>query len=599
MAASIDNRNQPENSEGEQREQRSRPRSRKRRNRVKQLLGQEVTRLPSASPPASRPTPVPIKQLTPRQTGTQAVTRSRPHLRQLQPDSQISNQRPQLRANPSPELLQNPNPKEYRTQESGYTRAENKSVSTPRINPWEVKSKSIPLNPPPPSTPPYQGGARGGQNPKSIDASRGRKGRDLFKTLASGQFKPLSEVRNRRRERNQSRIAETVISAPTQVGTTGARRERQGSSSQSSQSQRKRISRRPQKRPLGPLVYIIRLLILGIGIGAIAGTLLSALDPSTQASVKAKDTAKSEVQESPKSVSRSTPLPVGQEIPALKAQIQTLVAQNSTLQPGVFIVDLDTGAYLDWEGRSTFASASTIKVPILVAFFQDVDAGKIRLDEPLTLKPEMIADGSGDLQYKQPGTQYSALEVATKMITISDNTATNMLIARLGGAEALNQRFRAWGLTTTVLRNRLPDVEGTNTSSPRELANLMSVVNQGELVSLRSRDRLLDIMQRTETNSMLPKGLGLGATIAHKTGTIGSLLADVGLVDMPSGKRYIVAVMVKRPHNDASAEELIRKISRTAYDYFNQPHATPSTTSMPSGSTGTITRAIAPENSVN
>ena len=598
MAASIDNRNQPENSEGEQREQRSRPRSRKRRNRVKQLLGQEVTRLPSSPPPASRPTPVPIKQLTPRQTGRQPVTHNRPDLRQLQPDSQISNQRPKLRATPSPELLQNLKPKEYRTQASGYTTAENKSVSSPRINPWEVKSKSIPLNPPPPSIP-FQSGARGGQNPKSIDASRRRKGRDLFKTLASGQFKPLSEVRNRRQEENQSRIAETVLSVPTPGGTTGARRDRQGSNSQFSQSQRKRISRRPQKRPISPLVYIIRLLILGIGIGAIAGTLLSALDPSTQASVKAKDAAKSEVQESPKSVSRSTPLPVGQEIPALKAQIQTLVAQNSTLQPGVFIVDLDTGAYLDWEGRSTFASASTIKVPILVAFFQDVDAGKIRLDEPLTLKPEMIADGSGDLQYKQPETQYTALEVATKMITISDNTATNMLIARLGGAEALNQRFRAWGLTTTVLRNRLPDVEGTNTTSPRELANLMSVVNQGELLSLRSRDRLLDIMQRTETNSMLPKGLGLGATIAHKTGTIGSLLADVGLVDMPTGKRYIVAVMVKRPHNDASAEELIRKISRTAYDYFNQPHATPSTTSMPSGSTGTVTRAIAPEKSVN
>jgi hypothetical protein len=185
---------------------------------------------------------VPIKQLTPRQTGAQPVTRNRPHLRQLQPGSQISNQRPKLRATPSPELLQNLKPKEYRTQESGYTTAENKSVSSPRINPWEVKSKSIPLNPPPPSTP-YQGGARGGQNPKSIDASRRRKGRDLFKTLASGQFKPLSEVRNRRQEENQSRIAETVLSVSTQGGTTGARRDRQGSSSQSSQSQRKRISR--------------------------------------------------------------------------------------------------------------------------------------------------------------------------------------------------------------------------------------------------------------------------------------------------------------------------------------------------------------------
>jgi beta-lactamase class A len=341
------------------------------------------------------------------------------------------------------------------------------------------------------------------------------------------------------------------------------------------------------------LVYIIRLLILGIGIGAIAGTLLSALNPSTQASVKRQDTAKTQVQQSPSPGSRSTGLPLTQEISPLKSKIQTLVAQNPTLQAGVFLADLDTGAYLDQDASSTFASASTIKFPILVAFFQDVDAGKLRLDELLTMKPEMIADGSGDLQYKQPGTQYTALEVVTKMITISDNTATNMLIARLGGIEVLNQRFRSWGLTTTVLRNRLPDVAGTNSTSPKELANLMFLVHQGQLVSLGSRDRMLDIMQRTETNTLLPKGLGVGATIAHKTGNIGSLIADVGLVDIPTGKRYIVAVMVKRPYNDAKAEELIRQISRTVYDYFNQPRATPTTTSMPSRSTGTLTRAIA------
>jgi beta-lactamase class A len=283
----------------------------------------------------------------------------------------------------------------------------------------------------------------------------------------------------------------------------------------------------------------------------------------------------------------------------LKAQIQTLVAQNPSLQPGIFIVDLDTGAYIDLDSNSTFSAASTIKLPILVAFFQDVDKGKIRLDELLTMKPEMIAGGSGDLQYKKPGTQYTALEVAKKMITISDNTATNMLIERLGGTEVLDQRFRSWGLTTTAIRNRLPDVEGTNTTSPRELASLMSIVHQGELVSLQSRDRILDIMQQTVTNSMLPKGLGAGAIIAHKTGTIGSLLADVGLVDMPTGKRYIVTVMVKRPHNDASAEELIRQISRTTYDYLSQPLTIPSTNTMPSGSPPTLTSVLTSENSVN
>jgi beta-lactamase class A len=271
--------------------------------------------------------------------------------------------------------------------------------------------------------------------------------------------------------------------------------------------------------------------------------------------------------------------------------MQTLAAEHPALQPGVFLVDLDTGAYLDWQSSATFASASTIKVPILVAFFQDVDDGKIRLDEPLTMQPEMIAAGSGDLQYKQAGTQYTALEVATKMITISDNTATNMIITRLGGAAALNARFRSWGLSATSINSPLPDVEGTNTTSPKDLGSLMSLVNQGKLVSLRSRDRLLDIMQRTQTNSLLPQGLGAGAIIAHKTGNIGSLLADVGLVDMPTGKRYLVAVMVKRPHNDATAEELIRQISRTVYDYFNQPRATPSTTLTPSEGTATISQA--------
>jgi beta-lactamase class A len=344
------------------------------------------------------------------------------------------------------------------------------------------------------------------------------------------------------------------------------------------------------------MVYIIRLLILGIGIGAIAGTLLSALDPATQASIHTTKSAKSQVQQSPQPVSQTTPLALSQEILPLKSQLQTLVANNPQVQPGVLIVDLDTGAYIDINSQSTFPSASTIKLPILVALFQDVDTGKIRLDETLTLQSEMIATGSGDLQYKKPGTKFTVLELATKMITISDNTATNMLIARLGGIELLNQRFRSWGLTATALRNPLPDIEGTNVTSPKELGMLMSIINQGQLVSLPSRDRILGIMQQNEINTLLPQGLGSGAIIAHKTGNIGSLLADAGLVNMPSGKSYIISVMVKRPFNDSSAQELIRKISQTAYDYFNQPRVSPSASSLPSDTTATGNRAMALDN---
>ena len=254
----------------------------------------------------------------------------------------------------------------------------------------------------------------------------------------------------------------------------------------------------------------------------------------------------------------------------LKTVVQQLAAQNPKLLPGVFFVDLDTGNYVDLNGETTFSSASTIKFPVLVAFFQDVDAGKIRLDEQLTVKKELIGGGSGDLQYKPLGTKLSALSTAIKMITISDNTATNMLIDRLGGAKALNQRFSSWGLAVTEIRNPLPDLSGTNTTSPRDLAQLMAAVEQGNLISVKSRDRLLDIMRHTAIVTLLPKGLGEGATIAHKTGDIGSMVGDVGLVDMPTGKRYVAVAMVKRPHNNEQAKELIRSFSRAAYKQFSQ-----------------------------
>lgn len=338
-----------------------------------------------------------------------------------------------------------------------------------------------------------------------------------------------------------------------------------------------------------PILCGLRLLILGVGIGAIAGTLLSVLDPATRIMADGSKAAIQATQPEASIEVQPSALKLSQELLPLKTVVQQLAAKNANLLPGVFFVDLDTGTYLDLNGSSTFSAASMIKVPVLVAFFQDVDAGKIRLDEKLTLDQELVGGGSGDMQYKPIGTKFTALETATKMIVTSDNTATNMLIARLGGAAALNQRFQSWGLVVTEIRNLLPDLSGTNTTSPRDLGQLMALVNQGDLISVKSRDRLLEIMRRTKTKTLLPRGLGTGAIIAHKTGDIGSMVGDVGLVDMPNGRRYIGIAMVKRPHNDGRAQELIRQISRAAYQQFNKPiviqimPTTPFITTTPSG----------------
>jgi beta-lactamase class A len=341
--------------------------------------------------------------------------------------------------------------------------------------------------------------------------------------------------------------------------------------------------KRHAKKNVPPLVYATRLLILGVGIAVICGTMLSVVNAVSRSTTAVSDPSsttadgqKKPAESNSNSATASVPvaLQLNQELTALKTQTQVLATENPNLTAGIFLVDLDTGGYLNFNGDVTFSSASTIKVPILVAFFQAVDEGKVQLDQMLTLRTEHIADGSGEMQDQPVGTKYSALEVAKKMIIVSDNTATNMMIELLGGAEVLNQHFASWGLSATVLRNNLPDLEGTNTTSPKDLINIIAQIDRGNLVSVKSRDRILQIMRQTQNDNLLPRGLGEGAIIAHKTGNINAMLADAGMVDLPNGKRYIVAVMVKHPpETEKPATTLIRDISRMSYRYLNDGEA--------------------------
>lgn len=328
-------------------------------------------------------------------------------------------------------------------------------------------------------------------------------------------------------------------------------------------------------RPKFSLLFVVYAIAIIVGLSTILGTTV-AIASSFQTPVSQNKTA-IKPQKTLNSTNRNKLQQIlnlsslGEEINPLKIKLETLAQKYPELEPEVFLVDLDTKGFVSIRGKKTIASASTIKLPILVAFFQDLDRQKIQLEEQLIMTKDLIAAGSGDMQHKQPDTKFSALETAEKMIAISDNTATNMLIERLGGMTELNQRFMAMGLTNTQLSNLLPDLTGTNTTSPKDLGNLLIKIDNGELISLRSRDRLLRIMSNVENDTLLPQGLESDALIAHKTGNIKSVLADVGMVDMPSGKRYIASMLVKRPDNAQDAQEFIQKASAIAYQHFKNP----------------------------
>jgi beta-lactamase class A len=342
-----------------------------------------------------------------------------------------------------------------------------------------------------------------------------------------------------------------------------------------------RKNRRPQRKS-GWIKNLLRLTFLGLGISAMTGTAIALLHPSPPSGTFATSKSRGQNQGNgldkssgvvgfdapPASLGSVTTLPVlnpEKELKDVKARIQTLASAQKDLVAGLFFYNPETGAYIDVGGDKAFSAASTIKLPVLVAFFQAVDAGQVRLDETLVMRKDLVASESGVMQYQPVGTKFSALETADYMITISDNTATNMLIDRLGGIAALNQRFKSWGLNQINLRNPLPDLQGTNTVTPKDLSTLMLKIGQGDLLTPRSRDLALDIMRRTVTKTLLPPGLGEGSTISHKTGDIASVVGDSGLIGMPNGQRYVATIFVKRPHNDPRAQELIRQISKLSY----------------------------------
>ncbi len=258
------------------------------------------------------------------------------------------------------------------------------------------------------------------------------------------------------------------------------------------------------------------------------------------------------------------PFHLTEELRALEEAIKEQSAKPG-LRTGVFVVEPATGKYADQSAHESFAAASMIKVPVLVALLSAVDRKEVSLNQILTMKQEDVAGGSGFLQWRPVGSQFPVAAVAELMITHSDNTATNMIINLLGGKSVLNPQFAGWGLTQTRINNPLPDFDGTNRTSPYDLAYLLGLVQYGGQLSAESKDFMMRIMQRTRTRTLLPMGLGLGARIAHKTGDIGGMVGDAGIVSAPGGQRYIVVAQVERPHNDVRANLLIRRLSRSIY----------------------------------
>lgn len=253
----------------------------------------------------------------------------------------------------------------------------------------------------------------------------------------------------------------------------------------------------------------------------------------------------------------------------LKGQLEAIMAEfpADKFKPHLYFYNPQDRTYVEINGYDPVPAASVIKLPILLDYLMTVDENLITIDTPLLYAEYHRAGGSGSLQYQDPGKAFTANDVAGQMISISDNTCTNMMISHLGGTEAVNKKLANLGLVHTRIRNWLPDLSGTNTISPYEMVSVLYNIDSGPLVSELSRINGTEILESTHNRRLMVWTLPKEAKVAHKTGDIGTSLGDSGTVYLPDGRKYFLSMQVERPYNDYSIRDLFHRASRVIYDH--------------------------------
>ena len=276
---------------------------------------------------------------------------------------------------------------------------------------------------------------------------------------------------------------------------------------------------------------------------------------------------------------------------------------------GIATIDLTTGRETRFRAAETFPMASTVKVAVAVMYLAEVDAGRRSLDKIIALN-EALRSGSDGIgqDMPHPGVSLSAANLIHLMLTLSDNTATDVLINDLGGVAKVDAWLRANAvdgvridrdIARLVLDNlglpMLPgktaaqtlwasdplpataravaveafDRDPRDTASPAGMAQFLARIDRGDFLKPSSQKFLIETMVKCKTGPDRIKGLlPDGTIVAHKTGTLAGLSDDVGIVTLPNGRKFVIAVFTVGIAEGPVRAKIIAEAARTAFDYY-------------------------------
>jgi beta-lactamase class A len=238
---------------------------------------------------------------------------------------------------------------------------------------------------------------------------------------------------------------------------------------------------------------------------------------------------------------------------------------------GYTIIDLTSGERIERLPAHVFPTASSIKIAILFELFKQADEGRLSLDAAVPWNASHAVGGSGVL-FELTSPTLSLRDYATLMIVLSDNTATNVLIDRVG-MDAVNARMKSLDLSTIVLRRKMMDLKAAvagreNVATPADLAELLVAISKGDGLTPSSRDALLAILKKEKSSPML-RGIPEGVEVASKPGDLDGVRADAGIVYVPN-RPYVFVAMAGWLRDDSDGERAIEDLSRACYEYFSR-----------------------------
>jgi len=240
---------------------------------------------------------------------------------------------------------------------------------------------------------------------------------------------------------------------------------------------------------------------------------------------------------------------------------------------GVAVLDLTDSHRYALRGNDVFPQASSIKICVLAELYRQAQQGKLKLTDLYTVNASDLVPDSDIMNGFTPGvTRITLRDLATMMVAVSDNSATNVLIDRVG-MDNVNTFLNSLGLHDTRLRRKMMDLKGAtegreNVSTPSEMTTLLEALYRGKVLNKEMTGDFFKVLS-THKDSWIPRDLPDDVKIANKPGALEGVRNDSGVIFVEK-RPYILCVMTTYLHRERDGEEAISNVSLAAWRMFDR-----------------------------